>query len=374
MTETRNDFLDYFGDLSDPRCDKNKLHPVPELLFITLCAVISGAEGWQDVEDFGYAKLDYLRRYLPYEHGVPSDDTLRRFFRAINPEAFQSRFVSWVKAFHLLPEHSLIAIDGKSARGSHDGDKGPLHLVSAFASEARIVLGQQKVDEKSNEITAIPELLEWLDLKGAIVTIDAMGCQHEIARLIGEKGGDYLLSLKGNQGNLFADVDLFFNDKDLLKRTRLHSAEMTDGGHGRIEIRRVSVTDQIDWLRALHPHWPNLNTIIKMERIRLIKEQETTEIAYYLSSLPPDADRILRAVRGHWGIENSLHWVLDMSFGEDQSRIRQHNAPHNMAVMRHVALNMIQKAKTKRQSIKRLRKMAGWDDQVLENILHQQLS
>jgi len=201
-----------------------------------------------------------------------------------------------------------------------------------------------------------------------------MGCQHQIAGAICDQQGQYVLSLKGNQGTLFEDVKLFFNDEALLKRTRTDTCEMTDGGHGRIEIRRAIATSDIDWLRDLHPHWPHLETVIKVERLREIKGIETCEISYYISSLPPKAEQLLQAIRGHWGIENSLHWVLDMTFGEDQSRIRKENAPHNMAVLRHVALNLVQKAKTKRQSVKRLRKMAGWDDQILEHILQQQLS
>ena len=374
MSEEAGGFIDYFTDLSDPRCDKNKLHPMPELLFVTLCAVICGAEGWQDVEDFGHAKLAFLRRYLAYEHGIPSDDTLRRFFRAIDTDAFQQRFIQWVQDFQYLPPESVVAIDGKTSRGSFDGDKAPLHLVSAFASEARIVLGQQKVDDKSNEITAIPQLLEWLDLKGAIVTIDAMGCQHNIAGAICDQQGDYVLALKGNQGTLHEDVKRLFDNEARLKRTRTDTCETTDGGHGRIEIRRCMVTSDIDWLRRLHPAWAHLETVVKIERIRDLQGIETCEESYYISSLPARADRLLQAIRSHWGIENSLHWILDMSFGEDQSRIRKHNAPHNMAVLRHVALNLLQKAKTKRQSIKRLRKMAGWDDQILEHILQQKLS
>ena len=280
MSEEGSGFIDYFMDLEDPRCEKNKLHPMPELLFITLCAVICGAEGWQDVEDFGHAKLPFLRRYLAYEHGVPSDDTLRRFFRAIDTEAFQQRFVAWVKDFQCLPAESVVAIDGKTARGSFDTDKAPLHLVSAFATEARIVLGQVKVDDKSNEITAMPQLIEWLDLHGAIVTIDAMGCQHQIAKAICESEGDYVLSLKGNQGTLYEDVALFFNDEDLLKRTKTDTCEMTDGGHGRIEIRRAIATDDIDWLRTLHPAWTHLETVVKVERIRELKGVETREISY----------------------------------------------------------------------------------------------
>jgi predicted transposase YbfD/YdcC len=372
MVETEDvNFLDYFKDIEDPRSERNQLHSVSEIFLVTLCAVVCGAEGWQDVEDYGRLKLEFLRNYLPYKNGVPSDDTLRRFFRAIDPEGFKERFVLWVKDFQELPAESIISIDGKTSRHSFDTDKAALHLMSAFASEARIVLGQEKVSDKSNEITAIPRLLEWLDLRGAIVTIDAMGCQHKIAEKIKGKKGEYVLALKGNQSTLHEDIRLFFEDEVLL-RSGIESYETVDGAHGRIEMRRCSVTSKIEWLKENHPEWRSVQSIIKIESIREVKDQSTKEVRYYISSLAADAKKILRVVRSHWAIENSLHWVLDMSFGEDQSRIRKKNAPENMAIMRHVALNLLQAAKLKRQSIKRLRKMAGWDNPTLQRILNTQ--
>ncbi len=373
MTELEKmDFLDVFGQLDDPRIDRKKLHPMPEILLLTLCAVICGAESWGDIETFGKSKLDFLRRYLPYEHGIPSDDTLRRFFRAIDTTQFQRLFVEWIRVW-LSPEVAgkVVAIDGKTLRGSHDGGQSPIHLVSAFASEAGIVLGQVKTSEKSNEITAIPELLEWLDVRGATVTIDAMGCQKAIAEKIIAKGGDYLLALKGNQSGLHDDVRLHFEQPAPASLTRMARAETVDKGHGRIEVRQCRVSTDIDWLRARHPEWKNLGSIVAMASERLTGDTMTQETRYFISSSQAPAPQMLPAVRLHWGIENQLHWVLDMSFGEDQSRIRKDNAPTNVAIIRHAALNMIRQAKKKRMTIKLMRKAAGWNNSVLTDILAQ---
>jgi len=366
------DFLDIFGQLDDPRIERKKLHPMPEILLLTLCAVICGAESWDDIELFGKSKLMFLRQYLPYESGIPSDDTLRRFFRAIDTMQFQRLFVEWVRAW-LNPEVAgkVVAIDGKTLRGSHDGGQSPIHLVSAFASEAGIVLGQVKTNEKSNEITAIPELLDWLDVRGAIVTIDAMGCQKAIAEKITDKGGDYLLALKGNQSHLHEDVRLHFEQPAPMSLARMTSAETVDKGHGRIEVRQCRLSTDIDWLRERHPEWKNLSSIVAIDSERRIGGTATQETRYFISSSPASAAQMLAAVRLHWGIENQLHWVLDMSFGEDQSRIRKDNAPANVAIIRHAALNMIRQAPKKRMSVKRMRKAAGWDDLLLTQILAQ---
>jgi len=370
--EEEMDFLDIFGRLDDPRIERKKLHPMPEILLLTLCAVICGAESWDDIEVFGKAKLLFLRQYLPYESGIPSDDTLRRFFRAIDTTQFQRLFVEWIRAW-LNPEVAgkVVAIDGKTLRGSHDGGQSPIHLVSAFASEAGIVLGQVKTGEKSNEITAIPELLEWLDVRGAIVTIDAMGCQKAIAEKITDKGGDYLFALKGNQSRLHEDVRLHFEQPASASLARMTSAETIDKGHGRIEVRHCRLSTDIDWLRERHPEWKNLSSIVAIDSERLIGDTTTQETRYFISSSPASAARMLAAVRLHWGVENQLHWVLDMSFGEDQSRIRQDNAPTNVAIIRHAALNMIRQIPKKRMSVKRMRKAAGWDDLLLTEILAQ---
>ena len=369
-------FLDHFKGLEDPRSERNRDYTMSEILLVTLCAAICGAEGWQDVEDFGKAKLDYLRQLLPYKNGIPSDDTYRRFFRAIDPEKFQELFRNWVQSLQAQVEKKLIAIDGKSSRHSFDEDTDMLHMVSAYATEARLVLAQEKVSEKSNEITAIPKLLEWLDLRGATVTIDAMGCQYAIADQIISKKGNYIFSLKGNQGNLCEDVTTYLSDKELKAHNPIVSFKDYDKGHGRLETRQCWVTHDVEWLRERHPHWNSINSLIRIDSIRETKDKTTSETRYYISSLRETPQKILWDIRGHWAIENSLHWVLDMSFGEDQSRIRKKNAPQAMAIIRHIALNLLQmtKDKMKRQSIKRLRKMAGWDDNTLSQILNQKFS
>lgn len=364
-------FLDHFSGLEDDREAGKVLHPVPEILLVTLCGVIGGAEGWEDIEDYGASKLKVLREVLPFAHGIPSDDTLRRFFRGVDPVAFREIFVAFVR--ELLPQAAerLIAVDGKTSRRSYDGTAKALHLVSAFATEARMVLAQTATAEKSNEITAIPELLKLLDLRGAIpafagTSIDAMGCQREIAQQIIDGGGHYLLGLKGNQGILHKDVELFFAKPPEGAPVLAH--EETDKGHGRIEIRRCDVTSDIEWLKETHS-WPGLQSIVRITATRIIGNKTTTDVRYYLSDDTPDPARVLANTRSHWAIENTLHWTLDMSFGEDACRIRKDNAPLAIATIRHVALNFLQAAKLPRESVKRLRKKAGWDDAILKRIL-----
>lgn len=359
-------FLDHFSTLEDRREAGKVLHPVPEILLVTLCGVIAGAEGWEDIEDYGASKLAVLRDILPFEHGAPSDDTLRRFFRAVDPCVFREVFVAFVR--DLLPQagERLIAVDGKTSRRSHDGASRALHLVSAFATEARLVLAQTATAEKSNEITAIPELLALLDLRGAPVSIDAMGCQREIAQQILDGGGHYLLSLKGNQGPLHADVQLFF--EQMPPGGALHTYEEADKGHGRIAVRRCDVTSDIAWLQEQHA-WPGLQSIARITATRIIGDTTTTEVRYYISDDMAGPAHTLAHTRSHWAIENTLHWTLDMSFGDDACRIRKANAPLAIATIRHVALNFLQTTKQKRESIKRLRKKAGWDDDTLKRIL-----
>lgn len=357
-------FFDFFQDLPDPRIDRRKLHPVPEILLLTLCGMICGCEGWEDLEEFGKAKLPLFRKYLPYEHGIPSDDTLRRFFRMLDPVAFEERFVSWVRSFQ--PKLAQVAIDGKTVRHSFDtaSEKDPIHIVSAFATETRLVLAQTQVDPRSNEIKAIPSLLALLDLRGALVSIDAMGCQSDLAAEIHAKGGDYLLALKKNQPTLHKEVALLFQDP------ALHPQQETevDKGHGRLEERTCQVTDQVEWLRQYDP-FPGLRSVLCIKSRRELNGTVETEQRYYVSSLPPDPTWMLKAVRSHWAIENSLHYVLDVSFSEDQARIRLGHAPRNIALVRKIVLNMLRSAQKPRQSLKRMRKAAGWDDSLLHSIL-----
>ena len=366
MSERNINFLDYFDNFEDPRVDRNKLYPMSEILLITLSAVISGAEGWKDVENFGKAKIKFLKKYLPFENGIPSDDTFRRFFRAIDSKKFQQNFLNWINALN-IPKCKSIAIDGKTSRRSHDKDKKALHLISAFASESKIILGQKKVDGKTNEIT---ELLNWLDLREAIVTIDAMGCQTKIASQIVNQGGDYVLSLKGNQSNLHNELINYFEQvkKHGTQGVDFHFFEEKNKGHGREEIRRIYVTDKIDFLLQKN-EWNKLKSIVCVSSERIVGVKKSNENRYYITSLPSMPQQINKVIRDHWAIENSLHWVLDVSFGEDQSRIRKGNGPENMSIMRHCAINMIRRYKSKRQSIKGLRKQAAWDEGILEGIL-----
>ncbi|PCI93027.1 ISAs1 family transposase [Candidatus Aerophobetes bacterium] len=334
-----------------------------EILLITLCAVIAGCEGWIDIENFGKAKLEVLQKYLPYKNGTSSDDTLRRFFRALDPKAFKENFRKWVDGLDGLKKTNTIAIDRKISRRSKDAEQDALHLVSAFATEAGLVIAQTKMNKKSNKTTAIPELIEWLDLQGSTITIDAMGCQKKIAQLIVEKHGNYVLGLKGNHKNLLEEVQTFFDGCPDCDRS-----QTIEKGHGRIEVRRCFVSEDISWLHQKEM-WLGLKSLVMIESKRELKGENTQERRYYLSSLPADATKTLKIIRSHWVIENGVHLVLDMSFGDDASRIRKGNAPENMAIMKHSALNMIRRYKTKRQSIKGLRKQAGWDEKILQGIL-----
>lgn len=363
-------FFDIFEQLEDPRVDRTKRHPLAEILLATVSGVAAGCDGWADIELFTQQRLDFLRQYQPFKNGAPSDDTLRRFFRAIDPEQFQALFAQWMKtSMPTKGASDVLAIDGKTLRGSVDGACNALHLISAYASEARLVLAQQTVAEKTNEITAIPELLKVLDLSGSTVTIDAMGCQYKIAQQITQANANYVLGLKGNQGHLHEDVVTWFSTP--LKHSDSQAVyEEVDKGHGRIETRKISVSRDLSWLHQRHPKWKSIGCLIQVESERLIGETRSQEKRYYIGSSRTDsAECLLKAIRSHWGIENGLHWVLDMSFGEDQSRIRKGHAPGNIAVIRHAVLNAIQSIKPKRTSVKQMRKLAGWDNGALANIL-----
>lgn len=366
--ETKGGFLDYFEDLPDHRMVNKCRHSVSEILLLTICAFLSGAESWDDVEFYGYQKIDYLRTKLAYENGIPSDDTIRRFFRALDPSAFQERFTAWAKVMFGPDLVQQIAIDGKSLRGSRLGNEKALHLVGAYACEKGLLLAQKVTAEKSNEITAIPDLLDWLDLKGTLVSIDAMGCQTLIAEKILSKGGDYFFSLKGNQGSLHDSVRLFF--EKLPKSVETELFEDINKGHGRIEIRQVSVFHELDWLHKMHERWPHIETIIQINSKRIIKGRVEEESRYFVSSRKLTAKNALQFSRAHWGIENGNHYILDVSYKEDASQIRMGNAPENMGIIRRVSLNLqkAMKAKYKRRSYKGMRKSAGWDNRFLDEI------
>ena len=362
---TKNAIDDFFSDITEPR-DSNKRHKLIDIITIALCAVICGADTWEDIEEFGHTKREWFERFLELPHGIPAHDTFARVFASIDPMEFQHAFLGWVKAVQTVTK-GIVAIDGKTLRRSRTKDTSPLHVVSAWAYENRMVLGQVKTKEKSNEITAIPELLRVLALEGCIVTIDAMGCQKAMAEMIIEKKADYVLGLKGNQGTLHDDVKLYFEDSGF-KDSTYDYHETIDGDHGRVETRRYFTTSDIDWLsdKGL---WKNLSTIVMVQRERIADGKTSRETSYYITSLKSDAKRVAQAVRGHWGIENSLHWVLDIAFREDESRIRKDHAPANFAIIRHMALNLLRHETSSKRSIKGKRLKAGWDTEYLARIL-----
>ena len=333
---------------------------------MTLCAVLSGAEGWVAVGLFGQKKLEFLRRFLPFTHGVPSHDQLGLIFAALDAAQFQHCFISWSSALSDAVK-GVVAVDGKTLRRSFDraGAKGAVHMVSAWSSAQRMVLGQRVVADKSNEITAIPQLLDLLALNGAIVTIDAMGCQKEIAAKIIDKKADYVLGLKGNQGSLRQDVELLFCEQGERGFADLAVSRhrTVDADHGRLETRDIVATEDIEWLRERHS-WKGLRSVVAVTSEREIADKTSRETRFFISSLPADAEHLANAVRSHWGIENSLHWVLDMTFRDDECRIRKKNAPANFTTVKHMATNLLRKAPGK-HSLKSKRHMAAWDDAFL---------
>lgn len=348
----------YFEELTDPRREtKNKLHSLIDIVMIVLCAVISGVEDWVGMEEFGYEKEDWLRGFLKLPNGIPSHDTLSDVMGRIKPPAFEEAFLAWVQAGlpSLAGEH--VALDGKTLRGSRENGSA-VHLMSAFATRARWVLAQQAVGEKSNEITAIPSLLEALELEGAIVTIDAMGCQREIAKKIVAKKADYVLALKENHPQLHEDVQLWLDTELAQKRLPWH--ETIDKGHGRIEIRRYALSTQLDWLEQ-KKHWAGLQAVGVVESVREIGGKVTTERRYYLCSID-EVQQFAQVVRNHWGIENQQHWVLDVQFGEDANRSRKDHSPENLALIRRTALNLLRQAEDSKRSLRRRKLVALLND------------
>ena len=365
--------LDHFSALEDPRQQAKVLYPLPEILLLLLCATLAGADDVVEIALWGDEHLAFLRRFLPCKHGVPSHDTLGEVIAALDPELFKACFAAWVEGLREA-EPDLVAIDGKTSRRSHARGKGrePLHLVSAWATRQRLVLGQEAVGGKSNEITAIPLLLERLALEGALVTIDAIGTQTGIAATILRRGGDYLLALKENRPATFQDVEAFFADPP---PGALDTFETTDGGHGRIEVRRHAVCRDVGWLLSDRRYpgevaFPGLAMIGMVESTTERGGKVERARRYYLSSAKLDATSFARAVRAHWGIENRLHWILDVVFRDDLARLRTGHGPANMAVVRHMATNLLHQARPT-VSLKSRRKRAGWNTAYLETLIRQ---
>lgn len=365
-------FLGHFKDLEDPRQQAKVNYPLEEILLLCLLSVLAGAETITDIAMFGRKKLDLLRRFRPFANGTPAHDHLGDILAVLDPEQFRRCFVAWVAALSGTPE-GVIAIDGKTVRrsGNKRKSKAPIHMVSAFAARQRLVLGQIKVAEKSNEITAIPKLLELLAIEGAIVTIDAMGCQRDIAQKIIEKKADYVLALKGNQGSLREDVELFVAEQQAVgfKDSEVSRHQTVDGDHGRIETRTTTVIHDIAWLRQRH-NWPGLNAVVMVESVRETGDKIERETRFYITSLVLLACMLAPIVRGHWAIENSLHWVLDMVFRDDECRVRTDNAPANFCTIKHMAHNLVRLAPGK-ASLRQKRKAAGWDDDFLASLIAQ---
>ena len=359
-----------FGDMPDPRLNRKRLHNLGDIITIAILSVICGADTWVDMEDYGEANYEWLKSFLELPNGIPSHDTFNRVFSLLSAKEFEKRFIYWVEiTSERIQEH--IAIDGKVLKGSGNNrkNKEPIWIVSAWAAEAELVLAHTQVSSKSNEITAVPKLLEILNLKGCIVSLDAMGCQKEIAKQLYENKADYILALKGNQGNLHSEVVNFFDQAEAIdfEYTQYDFHESCEKNRGREEKRTLYVTDEIDWL-PMKNQWQGLNSIICLVSVRKENGKETTERRYYISSLQPNAQNHVKFIRNHWGIENKQHWVLDVGFSEDKSQIRNRIAGQNFATLRRLALNLLKKEESK-AGMKRKRKRAGWDLKYLLKVI-----
>jgi predicted transposase YbfD/YdcC len=365
--------VEHFSELEDPR-RYNRRHLLHDIVVIAICAAICGADDWVAVADFGRTKQSWFEKFLELPHGIPSHDTFGDVFKLLDPEQFQRCFIQWVQAVNEVAEGQVVPIDGKKLRRSHDKTlgKNAIHMVSAWASENHVVLGQVKVDDKSNEITAIPQLLDLLEISGCIVTIDAMGCQKAIARkIVEEKNAYYALALKANQGGLFEDVKGLFERAQEMGFENCEYHRTEEKGHGRLEIRECWTLSDPKYLASIRSlaGWCGLQTVIMVKSTRFIADKKSEEDRYYIASLSDDAKQALGAVRGHWGIENKVHWVLDIAFREDECRIRKGNGAQNFAVLRHIALNLLKQEKTAKCGVKNKRLKAGWDESYLLKVL-----
>jgi predicted transposase YbfD/YdcC len=366
-------FVSHFGDIEDPRRQAGRRYPLIEILFIAICAIIAGADDWVAIERFGKAKASWFSKYLSLKHGIPAHDTFGDVFGALDPEQFVEAFVKWMETLATL--NGVIALDGKTIRHSYDKTlgKSAIHMVSAWSASNHLILGQVKVDDKSNEITALPKLLQLLIIKGCLVTIDAMGCQTDIAEQIVEQEGDYLLAVKKNQEHLFEDIEhLFKHSKaDNFKAEGFDESQEVGKAHGRLEIRHCQVISEPEWLAHIRGHadWKKLHSIVRINAERHIKGKSSQETRYYICSRAASAAELLQAVRAHWGIENRVHWILDVVFDEDGSRARSGYAQQNLAAMRRLAINMLNEEKSSKHSLKGKRQLAGWDESYLERVV-----
>jgi predicted transposase YbfD/YdcC len=369
--------VECLGAIDDPRMDRTRRHKLVDVLAIGLCSMLTGGEGFNDMQMFGEIKRDWLKTFLELPHGIPTHDTFNRVFSAIDPHCFLDCFVRWVRSICPALEGDVVAIDGKALRHALDEGNPIPYIVSAWAAHNRLALGQVRVDDKSNEITAIPELLKVLYLKGCIVTIDAMGCQKDIAARIADKGADYVLALKGNHATVHEEVALFFADAvtpcadsaaDCATPNTMAFCRTVEKDHGRLETRRYWQSTDIGWMQD-KKLWKKLASFGMVESVRTVKGKSSIERRYYLTSLPLDVDAFANAVRAHWGVENPLHWCLDVIFHEDQSRARCKNAAQNLATLRRIALNLIKKNTRPKISQRQKRIFAALDPAFLEELL-----
>lgn len=365
----------HFGSIEDPRVEYLVRHPLMNIITIALCAIIAGADNWSEVATFGERRKEWLGRFLDLSQGTPSHDTFSNLFGMLDRQQLQNGFISWVRAVYQRVRGEVVAVDGKKLRHSFDTASAQpmITMVNAWATEAELVLGQLKVDEASNEITAIPELLRLLDLQGCIVTIDAIGCQRDIAAQIVEQGADYLLAVKSNQEQLYEDIKLFFRlaaENGFVKVDYTH-ARSVNKGHGRIEVRdcwAISGEESLQFLRG-YVDWPRLQTIVRIDSQRRIAGKVAHETRFFISSLANDAQHLLHVKRSHWAIENELHWVLDIAFREDDSRVRLGHGAENLATLRQMALNLLKQEKSAKGGIHNKRMQAAWDEDYLVKVL-----
>lgn len=367
-----NNVGQHFSGITDPRNEHNIRHSFLNIITIAICGVVGGADSWVDIEMFGNAKLNWFETFLEMPHGVPSHDTFGRVFRHIDPEEFQASFQTWTQRIYERTAGEVMAVDGKTLRRSKDGTLGKdaIEMVSVWASENNLVLAQDKIEETTNEITAIPDLLRLLDLEKCVVTIDAIGCQTEIAETILRQGADYVLAVKDNQETLHEDVQAAFERTGRFNRPDYHKT--VNKGHGRIEVRECWAISDPDILAHINDYklWKGLHSLVKVTSERRRDGEISHTTRYFISSLPADAQRLLHSVRAHWQIENRLHWVLDMAFREDESRVRKNHAPQNLAILRHIALNLLKRETSLKVGVKAKRLRAGWDEQYLLKVLH----